>query len=107
MSDTHFGAENSILSHVPEGTTRVDPETPSAVLCQLVACLRAVVDTNTDELPPTLILHGDILELALADDTIAAMSFAGFVRLAFAGGRPLFDDCIYYVPGNHTTTFGR
>ncbi len=101
MSDTHFGAENSILSHVPEGRTRVDPETPSAVLSQLVACLRTVVDTNTDERPPTLILHGDILELALAVDNVAAMSFAGFIKLAFAGDRPLFDDRIYYVPGNH------
>jgi hypothetical protein len=36
VSDTHFGAENSILSHVPNGSTSVEPETPSAVLTQLV-----------------------------------------------------------------------
>lgn len=101
MSDTHFGAENSVLSHVPDGSTRVEPETPSAVLIQLVDCLRAIVETNTDAKPPTLILHGDILELALADDNVAAMSFAAFIRLAFATDRPLFDDRIYYVPGNH------
>lgn len=101
MSDTHFGAENSVLSHVPEGSTRVDPRTPSAVLVQLVACLRTVVATNTDERPPTLILHGDILELALADDNVAATSFAAFIRLAFTADQALFDDRIYYVPGNH------
>jgi predicted phosphodiesterase len=101
LSDTHFGAENSVLSHVPEGTTNVEPETPSAVLTQLVDCLRAVVETNADKQPPTLILHGDILELALADDNVAATSFAGFITLAFATEPPLFDDRIYYVPGNH------
>jgi predicted phosphodiesterase len=101
MSDTHFGAENSVLSHVPEGSTSVEPETPSAVLTRLVECLRSVVETNADKRPPTLILHGDILELALADDNIAATSFAAFITLAFATDRPLFDDRIYYVPGNH------
>jgi predicted phosphodiesterase len=101
MSDTHFGAENSILSNVPVGSMSVDPLTPSAVLIQLVACLRTVVATNTDERPPTLILHGDILELALADDNVAAASFAAFIRLAFTADPPLFDDRIYYVPGNH------
>lgn len=101
MSDTHFGAENSILSHVPEGLTNVEPETPSTVLIQLIDCLRVIVETNADARPPTLILHGDILELALAEDNVAAMSFATFIRLAFATGRPLFDDRIYYVPGNH------
>ena len=100
MSDTHFGAENSILSHVPEGRTRVEPDTPSAVLTHLIACLRTTVATNAKTRPPTLILHGDILELALADDNVAATSFATFIRLAFAEP-PLFDPTIYYVPGNH------
>ena len=44
MSDTHFGAENSILSHVSESSSIVQPETPSGVLTQLVECLRAVGD---------------------------------------------------------------
>lgn len=101
MSDMHFGAENSVLSHVPEGSTSVQPETPSAVLTQLVDCLRAVVETNADPQPPTLILHGDILELALAEDNVAATSFAAFIRLAFTTGRPLFDNRIYFIPGNH------
>ncbi len=101
MSDTHFGAENSVLSHVPEGSTSVDPERPSAVLTELVDCLRALVETNAVAQPPTLILHGDILELALAEDNVAATSFAAFIRLAFSTGRPLFDDRIYYIPGNH------
>jgi hypothetical protein len=101
MSDTHFGAENSVLSHVPEGSTRVEPDSPSAVLSELVACLRAVVATNTEPTLPTLILHGDILELALAQDNVAATSFAAFMELAFPADRPLFDSHIYYVPGNH------
>ena len=101
LSDTHFGAENSILSHVPAGSMTVEPQAPSPVLTRLIDCLRAVVETNKGATPPTLILNGDILELALAEDNVAATSFAAFIRLAFASDKPLFDTRIYYVPGNH------
>jgi len=54
----------------------------------------AIVETNTDARPTTLNFHGDILELALADDNVAAMSFAAFIRLAFAADRRITYDRI-------------
>jgi Calcineurin-like phosphoesterase len=101
LSDTHFGAENSILSHVPEGAATVDPATPSPVLQALVACLRSVKAKNSAGKRPILILNGDILELALAQDNVAAMVFDRFVDLAFSDADPIFDDTIVYLPGNH------
>ena len=101
MSDMHFGAENSLLSHVPPGALDVDPEHPSAVLVALVDCLRALCAVGAGERRPTLVLNGDILEMALARDEVAAMAFDRFVDLAFASGDPVFDDTVVYVPGNH------
>jgi len=101
LSDTHFGAENSLLSHVPAGADDVDPATASPVLQALIDCLRAVIATNTGPKRPTLVLNGDILELALAQDNVAAMVFDRFIDLAFTATEPLFDDTIVYLPGNH------
>jgi hypothetical protein len=101
LSDTHFGAENSLLSHLPPGTFKVDPTTPSPVLVQLVRCLDALVKTSTDTHPPHLILNGDILEMALATDDVAGTVFERFIELSFVPGAELFDDTIYFLPGNH------
>jgi UDP-2,3-diacylglucosamine pyrophosphatase LpxH len=100
LSDLHFGAENSVLSHIPDGEMSVEPGTPGPVLAQLVACLRELNVANEGDQLPTLVLHGDILEFALAEDNIAAMTFANFLELAFSSS-PVFDEAIYYVPGNH------
>jgi hypothetical protein len=101
LSDTHFGAENSVLSHVPAGADEVDPATASPVLQALISCLRTLIGTNTGSRRPTLVLNGDILELALAQDNVAAMVFDRFIDLAFTAAEPLFDDIIAYLPGNH------
>jgi hypothetical protein len=50
---------------------------------------------------PTLILLGDILELALANDNVAAMVFERFLNIAFKEGQELFGENIIYIPGNH------
>jgi len=101
LSDTHFGAENSVLSHVKPGATSVDPNTAGPVLESLVDCLADLTEASKGGCRPTLVLNGDILELALAQDNVAAMVFERFIDLAFAGVQPLFDDTIVYVPGNH------
>jgi hypothetical protein len=67
----------------------------------LVTCLRAVIELDQAAPLPTLILNGDILELALAEDNIAAMVFDRFIDLAFNPGHPLFDPTILFLPGNH------
>jgi len=101
LSDLHFGAENSLLTHLPDGALTVDPTKPSDVLEQLVACLSEVVKSSVGSSLPTLVLNGDVLEFALATDNVAAMAFDRFVDLAFDPVTPLFGPVVYYVPGNH------
>jgi hypothetical protein len=78
LSDMHLGADNSLLTGLREND--VAPRTASPVLTQLVTCLRALVSRNQGERKPTLILNGDILELALANDNVAAMAFECFIE---------------------------
>jgi len=102
FSDTHFGADNSLLTNLGPGSVHADPTTPSPVLTRLVACLRALIATSESPTKPTLILNGDILELALTTDNIAAMAFERFIELILpASGESLFDKTILYIPGNH------
>jgi hypothetical protein len=101
LSDTHFGAENSVLSHVPAGQTHVDPGMAGPVLEALCDCLRDLLTVNDGAKRPTLVLNGDVLEFALASDNVAAMVFDRFVDLSFSEPDPIFDDTIVYIPGNH------
>jgi len=101
LSDLHFGAENSLLSRLTtsDGDPMVDSSRASDVLVALIDCLKAIMGGQSR--PPTLVLCGDVLELALANDDVAATVFMRFVELAFARDEPLFDDVIYFIPGNH------
>ena len=100
LSDMHFGAENSILTALRPGTVETDVENPSPALSGLLDCLRALVDANRGSRRPTLILAGDIVEFALATENEAGMVFELFVEAAFKD-KPIFDDIVYFVPGNH------
>jgi len=99
MSDLHLGAESSLLTDlgangVPDYLGR------SPVLMALVDCLRDLLDTQTEK--PTLVLAGDILELALAQTHEAAMCFEGFLQALFPGDeQDLFARRILLLPGNH------
>lgn len=103
LSDTHFGAYNSLLTNLKTASTEPAPLKPSPVLRRLVNCLRELLshDENPDE-KPTLVLNGDILELALATTNQAAMAFTRFVELVVPEDEDerLFDEIIF-VPGNH------
>src|SRR5262249_35275758 len=81
ISDTHFGADNSLLTNLGSGTGEVDPYRPSEVLLRFVECLRALISRNTGGARPTLVLNGDIFEFALRPDNFAAMAFQRFVEL--------------------------
>jgi hypothetical protein len=101
LSDMHLGAEGSLLTHMPPGSTKADPLNASPVLQELVYCLRDLIFRNDDKnRKPTLILLGDILELALANDNQAAMVFERFLDFAMEPGYELFGNIIY-IPGNH------
>jgi hypothetical protein len=106
VSDLHFGAQNSVLTSLierPATSTETgfttDPQRPSPVLSGLVSGLRQL--TRGQDKPPTLILAGDILDLALSPDEASAMVFRLFAHLAFSDGPPVFDPVVHYVPGNH------
>ncbi|HET9255147.1 MAG TPA: hypothetical protein VFO16_08085 [Pseudonocardiaceae bacterium] len=103
LSDVHFGAENSILSRLVKDDHIVDTTRASPVLDRLIAALATLIEANEDKTrKPTLILNGDILELALASDNVALAVFELFLDRIFpADGEPLFDDTILYQVGNH------
>jgi hypothetical protein len=98
----HLGASNSLLTNLTPDAACVDPTMPSPVLVYLVECLREIISQNEKPEKPTLVLNGDILELALATDNIAAMAFERFAELILPQqSEPLFDNRIFYIPGNH------
>ena len=91
LSDLHFGAENSVLTALNERPASAgsagfsaDPQRPSPLLSGLIGGLREL--TRGQDRPPTLILAGDILDLALSLDEVCAMVFRLFAHLAFADG---------------------
>lgn len=101
LSDMHLGAQNSLLSNLTTDCSDTDPRVASPILVQLIECLRSLISQNEGAEKPTLILNGDILELALTSDNEAAMAFERFIEQIFpATGDRLFDK-IVYLPGNH------
>ena len=98
ISDLHLGEESSILTALNE--TGVDTNNPAPVMVELVKCLKELISKNKGNKKPTLILNGDILELALSTTEISTMVFERFLELFMKEGEELFDRIIY-VPGNH------
>jgi hypothetical protein len=101
LSDLHFGAENSIMTSLEPGTAEVDAHRTSAAMTGLIDGLETLITRNESAVKPTLVLCGDILELALGNDNVAAMVFSDFIGRTLGSGNQLFDDLIYFVPGNH------
>ena len=100
LSDTHFGEEDSLLTNLKTASTDTDPLNPSPVMVQLARCLRDLISKNENKNKPTLILNGDILELALSTTNEAAMVFERFIELVMPRNDTLFEKIIY-IPGNH------
>ena len=102
LSDMHLAADSSVLTLLQPNSIEIDPTKPSPVLSQLVICLRELIARNESKEKPTLVLNGDILEMALAETNDAAMVFERFIELIFPkDGEALFDKNILYIPGNH------
>lgn len=100
LSDLHFGEEDSLLTHLASGRYECDCGRASPVLESLVLCLRHLVSTNPDGIKPTLVLAGDILELAFATYSQSLAVFERFLELIAEPGDELFDRIIL-LPGNH------
>jgi len=102
LSDMHFGAETSLLTNLKTASSEIDPFQPSPVLKKLVECLDYFISENeNEEDKPVLILNGDILELALADTSKAAMAFERFIELILPEKETPLVSRIIYNPGNH------
>ncbi len=95
VSDLHIGQDQSLLTALAGG--RVQPARPSAVLERMMTLIDELVGAGP---PPTLVLLGDALELALSSLDVSGEAFRQFSRLWQRDGRPLFSRVVY-VPGNH------
>lgn len=102
LSDMHLGAQNSLLTNLTPSNASSETSVASPVLSALVECLKDLIAQNENKEKPTLILAGDILELALTTENLAAMAFERFVELILPPDKTkwLFKD-IVYIPGNH------
>lgn len=125
LSDLHFGEVNSVLTDVVPyqgGPPRVnvprlaealaDLRTPAdleiPVRLEVNDLARALVDSlhtlvaaNENGTKPTIVLNGDIFELALAPRSRAFDVFDQFIKLLMPTADHGFDDTIIYLPGNH------
>jgi len=99
LSDLHLGEEDSLLTNLQTASTETDTSKPSPVMEALVACLRHLIPESQPR-KPTLILNGDILELALTTADEAAMAFERLIKLILPRDGELFERIIY-IPGNH------
>ncbi|MEK7397142.1 MAG: metallophosphoesterase [Candidatus Poribacteria bacterium] len=104
LSDMHLGEKDSLLTNLNDKGA-IDTKKASPVMEQLVKCLKYIIsESNKDGIKPTLVLNGDIFELALAEMNTAAMVFDRFLELIKPYGDRLFKD-IVYIPGNHDHHF--
>ncbi len=100
LSDTHFGETDSLLTCLREQPYDCNPHGVSAVTAQLVEALQDLIARNRGSVKPTLILNGDILDLAFSSIGHALKQFEGFLARTIKPGEELFDR-IVYLPGNH------
>ena len=101
LSDLHLGSESSVLTAVNSDTLEPDIHQKSSVLVALVDCLKAILSDHSGAKKPSLVLAGDVLELALATTNVAATVFTQFLELLLEDGELPVDRTIVYVPGNH------
>ena len=100
LSDLHLGAANSVLTHLDDAGERVAG--PAPLLQGVLRGLRQLLEASGTTTPPTLVLHGDLFELALTTTEMAADTFGHFVAEAWGGPEaPLFAPEVLFVPGNH------
>ena len=99
LSDLHLGEEDSLLTNI-NSYRDVDTASPSPTLKCLGECIRELLKRNKPGAPVTLILNGDILELALSTMDKAILVFQQFLQALLPEGSVPFQEIIY-IPGNH------
>lgn len=95
LSDLHLGEEDSLLTDA-EDFSRLSPTVRS-----LAECLAGILQHNEPGAPkPSLILAGDVLDLALCPEQQTLATFEQFLRAIMPPNGELFSE-IVYIPGNH------
>lgn len=100
LSDMHLGDEDSLLTSLRSDRYQCDQDRASPVLVELVSCLKDLISKNKGSQKPTLILNGDILELAFASYGESLAMFEQLLKLVAPPGQEIFDEIIF-LPGNH------
>lgn len=100
LSDLHLGAANSVLTNLAADGSHAPG--PAPLLEAVLGGLRHLFEELSPDSPPTLVMHGDLFELALTTTETAADTFGHLVTEAWGdAGRPLFAPEVFFVPGNH------
>lgn len=101
LSDFHAGSIYSLLTHLdPSG--RPLPDNKSPTLKALSAALQDFLPQVSDAELPTLILLGDMLDMAISRRSTAMSVFQRCIEGLFPeDGRQLFSKRIIFLPGNH------
>lgn len=110
VSDLHLGAAYSLLTHATDDG-KAQPRDVSPVLRQLERSLRATLAACADNAGvkqggspqlPTLVLLGDVFDLAFSPPVDTMAAFETLIRTVFDPDEPaMFSPTILYVPGNH------
>lgn len=102
LSDMHFGQHDSILTNLRTNLSGIDLSKPSPAMVALCNGLRDMIKANDkQDTPPTLILAGDILEIALTPMNNASAAFEQFIRHILPKEEENLFDKIVFIPGNH------
>ena len=99
LSDLHLGDRDSVLTHL-DAQGELDALNPSRALRALVDCLRALAVGHGSEEGVTLILNGDIVELAFGAVSGALNTFERLAELLHHG-ESSFRSEVLLIPGNH------
>jgi hypothetical protein len=101
LSDFHAGSKYSLLTHVDPETGKVQPLRGSPTLSAFSAALRAFLPQVCTTVP-TLILLGDVLDMAFSRMATTMMAFQRCIEALFPSDGPeLFSKEIIFLPGNH------
>src|SRR5262245_53544029 len=101
LSDFHAGSQSSLLTHLDPQTGRVQPLETSPTLSAFAAALKAFLPLVSAP-APTLILLGDVLDMAFSRFATTAMVFQRCIEALFPEDGPdLFSRELVFLPGNH------
>ncbi|WP_050525191.1 GMC oxidoreductase [Pseudorhodobacter ferrugineus] len=106
VSDMHAGAELSLATAVDETGARTDPTIPSITAAAFGRAVQSVLMQQNTALaamddPATIILLGDIMDLAFSDRNAAAQSYVGWLKGLVGAQAGLFAPDMIFLPGNH------